>query len=366
MTIRVALVDDQELVRTGLAMVIDACEDMRVVAQAGDGAQALAVLAATHADVVLMDVQMPKLNGVDATAALTARGEVPKVIVLTTFDLDDYAYAALRAGASGFLLKDASAAEVIAAIRSVHSGDAVIAPSTTRRMLDHLSRGAPRPRDDHAVAALTDREREVLVEIARGYANPEIARRLYLSEATVKTHVGHILAKLGLGDRVHVVIFAYDHGLVRPGKDQPAAGPRPAPAPTLSAAPATTLGAMTKLLVRPAAARRSPGRRVNSRKPGARLAAVPASQSAMPTRAIPDRAASETARRTTRAAYTALGWVGLFSPFIYCEPSKRTHDDTRLVCHIICCLRVVCTMATRQVPVPCWSLGSSFWRRIWP
>ena len=217
MTIRVALVDDQELVRTGLAMVIDACEDMRVVAQAGDGAQALAMLAATHADVVLMDVQMPKLNGVDATAALTARGEAPKVIVLTTFDLDDYAYAALRAGASGFLLKDASAAEVIAAIRSVHSGDAVIAPSTTRRMLDHLSRGAPRPRDDHAVAALTDREREVLVEIARGYANPEIARRLYLSEATVKTHVGRILAKLGLRDRVHVVIFAYDHGLVRPG-----------------------------------------------------------------------------------------------------------------------------------------------------
>ena len=216
MTIRVALVDDQELVRTGLAMVIDACEDMRVVAQAGDGAQALAVLAATQADVVLMDVQMPKLNGVDATAALTARGQAPKVIVLTTFDLDEYAYAALRAGASGFLLKDASAAEVIAAIRSVHSGDAVIAPSTTRRMLDHLSRGAPRPREDHAAAALTDREREVLVEIAQGYANPEIARRLYLSEATVKTHVGRILAKLGLRDRVHVVIFAYDHGLVRP------------------------------------------------------------------------------------------------------------------------------------------------------
>ena len=143
MTIRVALVDDQELVRTGLAMVIDACEDMSVVAQAGDGAQALAVLAATPADVVLMDVQMPKLNGVDATAALTARGQVPKVIVLTTFDLDEYAYAALRAGASGFLLKDASAAEVIAAIRSVRSGDAVIAPSTTRRMLDHLSAGRP-------------------------------------------------------------------------------------------------------------------------------------------------------------------------------------------------------------------------------
>jgi DNA-binding NarL/FixJ family response regulator len=215
-TIRVALVDDQELVRTGLAMVVDACEDMRVVAQASDGAQALAVLTATSADLVLMDVQMPRMNGVDATAALSARDDAPKVIVLTTFDLDDYAYAALRAGASGFLLKDASAAEVIAAICSVHSGDAVIAPSTTRRMLDHLSRGEPRSPDEAAVAALTGREREVLLEIAHGYANPEIARRLFLSEATVKTHIGRILAKLGLRDRVHIVIFAYDHGLVRP------------------------------------------------------------------------------------------------------------------------------------------------------
>lgn len=216
MTIRVMLVDDQELVRTGLAMVIDACADMGVVAQAGDGAQAISMLTATPADVVLMDVQMPRMNGVDATAAITARGETPKVIVLTTFDLDEYAYAALRAGASGFLLKDASAAEVIAAIRAVHSGDAVIAPSTTRRMLDHLSRAAPPAPDDTAVAVLTDREREVLVEIAHGYTNPEIAGRLYLSEATVKTHVGRILAKLGLRDRVHIVIFAYDHGLVRP------------------------------------------------------------------------------------------------------------------------------------------------------
>jgi DNA-binding NarL/FixJ family response regulator len=137
---------------------------------------------------------------------ITARDDGPKVIVLMTFDLDDYAYAALRAGASGFLLKDASAADVIA----------VIAPSTTRRLLDHLGRGEPRQRDDDAAAVLTDREREVLGEIAQGYANPEIARRLYLSEATVKTHVGRILAKLGLRDRVHVVIFAYDHGLVRP------------------------------------------------------------------------------------------------------------------------------------------------------
>ncbi|MGH8960121.1 MAG: response regulator transcription factor, partial [Jatrophihabitantaceae bacterium] len=190
MTIRVALVDDQELIRTGLAMVLDACDDMQVVAQAADGAQALDVLARTRADVVLMDVQMPGMNGVDAAAALTGGPNAPRVIVLTTFDLDDYAYAALRAGASGFLLKDASAADVITAIRTVHSGDAVIAPSTTRRMLAHLADAAPRAVDDDAVAALTDREREVLVEIASGHANPEIARRLYLSEATVKTHVG--------------------------------------------------------------------------------------------------------------------------------------------------------------------------------
>ena len=216
MTIRVALVDDQELVRTGLAMVIDASDGLAVVAQAGDGAEALDRLARTTVDVVLMDVQMPRMNGVDATAAIAVKHGAPKVIVLTTFDLDEYAYAALRGGASGFLLKDASAADVIAAIRAVHSGDAVIAPSTTRRLLDHLGRGEPRQRDDDAVAVLTDREREVLVEIAEGHANPEIARYLYLSEATVKTHVGRILAKLGLRDRVHAVIFAYDHGLVRP------------------------------------------------------------------------------------------------------------------------------------------------------
>jgi DNA-binding NarL/FixJ family response regulator len=215
-TIRVALVDDQELVRTGFAMVVDACDDMQVVAQAGDGAQALETLSRVPADVVLMDVQMPGMNGVDATAALTARPDPPKVIVLTTFDLDAYAYAALRAGASGFLLKDSSAVDVVAAIRTVSQGDAVLAPSTTRRMLEHLVTAGPRPDAEDAAAVLTDREREVLVEIAKGYANPEIARRLYLSEATVKTHVGRILAKLGLRDRVHAVIFAYDHGLIRP------------------------------------------------------------------------------------------------------------------------------------------------------
>jgi DNA-binding NarL/FixJ family response regulator len=216
MTIRVVLADDQELVRTGLAMVVDACDDMRVVAQAADGAAAVEAVRRVPSDVVLMDVQMPRLDGVAATAAITAREGAPKVVVLTTFDLDEYAYAALRAGASGFLLKDASAVEVVDAIRTVHAGDAVLAPSTTRRMLDHLADSEPRPVDTEALSVLTEREREVLVAMAGGLANPEIARRLYVSEATVKTHVGRILSKLRLRDRVHAVIFAYDHGLVRP------------------------------------------------------------------------------------------------------------------------------------------------------
>ncbi|HEY7483926.1 MAG TPA: response regulator transcription factor [Streptosporangiaceae bacterium] len=216
MTIRVALVDDQELIRTGLAMVVDAVDDMRVVAQAGDGAAALTALAGIGVDVVLMDIRMPHMDGIEATRRLVARDDPPKVIVLTTFDLDEYVYAALRTGASGFLLKDAKAEDVLDAIRTVQAGDAVIAPSTTRRLLDRLVEAQPRPADDTALAALTQREREVLAEIAEGYANPEIAKRLFMAEATVKTHVGRILAKLGLRDRVHAVIFAYDHGLVRP------------------------------------------------------------------------------------------------------------------------------------------------------
>jgi DNA-binding NarL/FixJ family response regulator len=217
MRIRVALVDDQELVRTGLAMIIDSQADMDVVAHAADGVQALSVLATTPADVVLMDIQMPRLDGVETTRRLLARADPPRVVALTTFDLDEYAHAALRAGASGFLLKDASAQEVVTAIRAVHAGDAVLAHSTTRRLLDRIREddGVRQP-DPAAVAHLTDRERDVLQEIAEGYTNPEIARRLYVSEATVKTHVGHVLAKLGLRDRVQIVIFAYDHGLVRP------------------------------------------------------------------------------------------------------------------------------------------------------
>jgi DNA-binding NarL/FixJ family response regulator len=215
--IRVFLVDDQELVRAGFVMVVDAQPDMRVVGEAGDGAAALEALAVTAADVVLMDVRMPRLDGVEATRRLVARGPGPKVVVLTTFDLDEHAFAALRAGASGFLLKDARPDDLLAAIRTVHSGDAVIAPSTTRRLLDRVARDLPQPRPGPSpLDLLTDRERQVLLEIARGASNPEIAVRLHLSETTVKTHVGHILAKLDLRDRVQAVILAYDCGLVRP------------------------------------------------------------------------------------------------------------------------------------------------------
>ncbi|WP_336216088.1 response regulator transcription factor [Nonomuraea sp. LPB2021202275-12-8] len=211
MTIRVFVVDDQDLVRTGTSMVIQAQDDMTVVGEARDGLEALAMLGNVVADVVLMDVRMPRLDGVEATRRLLS-GAGPKVIVLTTFDLDEYAFAALRAGASGFLLKDAPAEEIVAAVRTVHEGDAVIAPSTTRRLLDHVAPTLPLPVDPPI--PLTDREREVLQHIAQGETNAEIAGHLFLSEGTVKTHVGRILAKLQLRDRVQAVIWAYEHGQI--------------------------------------------------------------------------------------------------------------------------------------------------------
>lgn len=220
--IRVAIVDDQALIRTGLAMVVDSQEDMTVVAEAGDGAQALEVLAATPADVVLMDVRMPRMDGVSATARLLARPGAGRVLVLTTFDLDEYAFAALRAGASGFLLKDAPAEDLLAAIRTVHRGEAVLAPSTTRRLIEHVARDLPGPAEGpDPFAALTGREREVLLEVATGASNAEIASRLFLSEATVKTHVGRVLAKLNLRDRVQAVVLAYEQHLIRPGGSPP-------------------------------------------------------------------------------------------------------------------------------------------------
>ena len=222
--IRVALVDDQQLVRAGFRMVIDSQADLRVVAEAGDGREALRLLAVTTADVVLMDVRMPGMDGLAATEQLTAApgpaGVQPRVIVLTTFDLDEYVLRAIKAGASGFLLKDAPPEEMLAAIRTVHAGDAVIAPSSTRRLLEHLVTVLPEedggPGFRPALETLTERERDVLVLMARGRSNIEIAGDLFVAETTVKTHVGHILAKLGARDRVQAVVAAYEAGLVRP------------------------------------------------------------------------------------------------------------------------------------------------------
>ncbi|MEV7320260.1 response regulator transcription factor [Streptomyces sp. NPDC093970] len=220
MTIRVMLVDDQVLLRTGFRMVLAAQPDMEVVAEAGDGVEALQVLRSTEVDVVLMDVRMPKLDGVETTRRICSEPEPPKVLILTTFDLDEYAFSGLKAGASGFMLKDVPPGELLTAIRSVHSGDAVVAPSTTRRLLDRFAPMLPsagkEPRHQE-LNRLTDREREVMVLVAQGLSNGEIAGRLVLSEATVKTHVGRILTKLGLRDRVQVVVLAYETGLVRAG-----------------------------------------------------------------------------------------------------------------------------------------------------
>ncbi|MEW2113605.1 response regulator transcription factor [Streptomyces sp. NPDC005474] len=220
MHIRVMLVDDQVLLRTGFRMVLDAQPDMEVVAEAGDGVEALQVLGETEVDVVLMDVRMPKLDGVETTRRVCQGDNPPKVLILTTFDLDEYAFSGLKAGASGFMLKDVPPGELLTAIRSVHSGDAVVAPSTTRRLLDRFAPMLPSTGEQpqhKELERLTGREREVMILVAQGLSNGEIAARLVLSEATVKTHVGRILTKLGLRDRVQVVVLAYETGLVRAG-----------------------------------------------------------------------------------------------------------------------------------------------------
>ncbi|MFC1437800.1 response regulator transcription factor [Streptacidiphilus sp. N1-10] len=229
MPIRVMLVDDQELLRTGFRMVLQSQQDIEIVAEAGDGVQALEVLATTPVDVILMDVRMPRMDGVEATRRICALQDAaavsdpgsdtgPRVLILTTFDLDEYAFAALKAGASGFLLKDVPPTELVAAIRAVRGGDAVVAPTTTRRMIDRFATVLPSslpPAETPELARLTEREREVLLLIAQGLSNGEIAARLSLSEATVKTHVGRILTKLQLRDRVQAVVLAYETGLVR-------------------------------------------------------------------------------------------------------------------------------------------------------
>ena len=217
MTIRVVLVDDQDLVRAGLAMIVESQDDLTVVGQAGDGAAAIEAVMKTSPDVVLMDVRMPGMDGIRATAEILRYPDAPRVLMLTTLDIDEHSFAALRAGASGFLLKSAQAEDVVAAIRTVHGGDAVIAPTTTRRLLDQVAPTLPGPvRVPPEVARLTDREREIMLEVASGSSNAEIASRLFLSEATIKTHVGRLLSKLGLRDRVQVVVLAYESGLVRP------------------------------------------------------------------------------------------------------------------------------------------------------
>jgi len=215
--IRVVVVDDQELMRVGFRMVLGAQEDIDVVGEAGDGAQAIELAERLRPDVVLMDVRMPVLDGVEATKRIVAAGTA-RVLVMTTFDLDEYVYAALQGGASGFLLKDTQPGHLVSALRAVASGDAVVSPSVTRRLLDRFvgTGGAPM-RDTTELDVLTDREREVLVLIAKGMSNLEIAEALFLSEATVKTHVGRILAKLELRDRVQAVVLAYETGLARPG-----------------------------------------------------------------------------------------------------------------------------------------------------
>ncbi len=220
--IRVVLVDDQQLVRAGFRMVIDSQPDLTVVGEAGDGAAAVELVRTTPADVVLMDIRMPGTDGIAATGQVTALPDAPRVVVLTTFDLDEYVVAAIGAGASGFLLKDAPPEEMLAAVRTVHAGDSVIAASSTRRLLQHVApmlRGAGAPAAQPGrgpLAELTPREQEVLVLMAYGASNTEIAGRLFVSEATVKTHVGRVLAKTGSRDRVQAVVLAYRTGLVAP------------------------------------------------------------------------------------------------------------------------------------------------------
>ncbi len=229
MTIRVVLADDQALLRKGFRMILEAEEGMEIVGEAPDGADAVRLVELYRPDVVLMDVRMPVLDGIEATRAITGSeaGEVTRVLILTTFDLDEYAFSALRAGASGFLLKDVPPAELISAIRTVARGDAVVSPRITRRLLEEyagtlpdLSEGAAAggggTGEHPGLASLTEREREVLLAVADGLSNAEIAERLYVSEATVKSHVGRLLAKLGLRDRVQAVVFAFQSGLVEP------------------------------------------------------------------------------------------------------------------------------------------------------
>jgi DNA-binding NarL/FixJ family response regulator len=220
--ISVLLADDQPLLRRGFRMILEAEDGLAVVGEAGDGAEAIDLARRCKPDVVLMDIRMPGTDGIEATRRITADEPGVRVLVLTTFDIDEYAFGALRAGASGFLLKDVRPAELVAAVRTVASGDAVVSPRVTRRLLEEYAQvlpvsGTPQDSPYPQLAALTEREREVLATVAQGLSNTEIAASLHVSETTVKSHIGRILAKLGLRDRVQIVVLAYESGLVRPG-----------------------------------------------------------------------------------------------------------------------------------------------------
>jgi DNA-binding NarL/FixJ family response regulator len=221
-SVTILLADDQPLLRRGFRMILEAEGDLTVVGEAGNGAEAVELAQRHTPDVALMDIRMPGTDGIEATQRITAAGPLPKVLVLTTFDLDEYAFGALRAGASGFLLKDVRPGELVAAIRTVASGDAVVSPRVTRRLLEEYAQVLPvsanqrEPRFPR-LSTLTEREREVLIAVARGLSNTEIAASLFVSEATVKSHVGRILAKLALRDRVQIVVLAYEAGLIQPG-----------------------------------------------------------------------------------------------------------------------------------------------------
>jgi DNA-binding NarL/FixJ family response regulator len=213
----VLIADDQPLQRMGFKMLLDGTPGMTVVGEASAGAEAVRMVEQTRPDVVLMDVRMPGMDGIEATRRITAAGSRTHVLILTTFDLDEYVYAGLRAGASGFLLKDARPEELLAGIRAVASGDSVVAPSLTRKLMDaYLQDPEQSPAEDPRLAALSEREREVLEAIGHGATNAEIAERFTLTESTVKKHVGRVLAKIGARDRIQAVIFAYDNGLVHP------------------------------------------------------------------------------------------------------------------------------------------------------
>ncbi|WP_029145456.1 response regulator [Microbacterium luticocti] len=219
--ISVAIVDDQPLIRAGLRMAVESQPDLRLAGEGADGAEAIALARAHRPDVMLLDVRMPGVDGIRAVPGILAAAPATRVVMLTTFDLDEYVYAALRAGASAFLLKDAGPEQIIAAIRQVAGGDLLLAPALTRRLVEEYVARAPHATDDGRLAALTERERDVLAALAQGLSNVEIGARLHVSEGTVKTHVSRILSKLGLRDRVQAVIAAYELGLVVPGGGHP-------------------------------------------------------------------------------------------------------------------------------------------------